>query len=218
MLNLVEEIETRLRAAARGAGRRPAETFTELIELMAISMRNRIPHSMWEESERRYLDILGQYPHGSGTAFSEALGCLSLEMQNNPRDVLGEIFMRLEAGDRSTGQHFTPDPLSDVMAGILVDGAREIVRERGYVTVYEPCSGAGSTIIAAVKHLRAQGVNTSSELHVTAEDVSQAAVHMSYVQLSLLHVPAMVVCRDTLSGEVVGTPWVTAEHTAGGWQ
>lgn len=53
-------------------------------------------------------------------------------------------------------------------------------------------------------------------VHVTAQDIDATAVHMAYLQLSLLHVPAIVLLGNSLSVEV-REHWVTPAHVMGGW-
>ncbi|MGF6472662.1 hypothetical protein [Paraburkholderia youngii] len=53
-------------------------------------------------------------------------------------------------------------------------------------------------------------------MHATCIDIDPCCVHMAYVQLSLLHIPATVVHGNALSMEVWGT-WHTPAHVLGGW-
>ena len=60
------------------------------------------------------------------------------------------------------------------------------------------------------------GVNYQQHLHVTCIDTDIKAVHMAYIQLSLLHVPAVVIHGNTISGECWGE-WRTPAHVLGFW-
>lgn len=64
-------------------------------------------------------------------------------------------------------------------------------------------------MIATVQTLSTQGVEVAEQLHVTAGDLSLTAVHMSYVQPSLLGLPAVVNHRNILTLEHFCT-WPTA--------
>ena len=64
--------------------------------------------------------------------------------------------------------------------------------------------------------MRSAGFNPQTQLHVTAEDIAPQAVHMAYIHLSLLHVPAVVHRRNTLTLETFDT-WRTPAHILGGW-
>ena len=76
--------------------------------------------------------------------------------------------------------------------------------------------GAGAMMIAMTQALAAQGIEYQTKVHVTADDISAIAVHMSYVQLSLLGVPALVNRRNSLTLEHFDT-WPTPAHVLGGW-
>jgi len=51
-------------------------------------------------------------------------------------------------------------------------------------------------------------------LHVTAIDLDIVAVHMAYVQCTLLHIPAMIRHGDTLRGETYSV-WRHVGHVMG---
>ena len=76
--------------------------------------------------------------------------------------------------------------------------------------------GAGAMVIAMTQALAAQGIEYQTKVHVTADDISAIAVHMSYVQLSLLGVPAVVNRRNSLTLEHFDT-WPTPAHVLDGW-
>src|SRR2546430_9240172 len=54
------------------------------------------------------------------------------------------------------------------------------------------------------------------QLHVTAIDLDIIAVHMAYVQCTLLHIPAIILHGDTLRGETYSV-WRTFAHVMGLW-
>jgi hypothetical protein len=51
---------------------------------------------------------------------------------------------------------------------------------------------------------------------VTAVDVDPKCVHMSYLQFSLLHIPAVIIHGNSLSLEEFGR-WYTPAHIMNGW-
>lgn len=58
--------------------------------------------------------------------------------------------------------------------------------------------------------------NYQQHMHVVAQDLDEKAVHMAYVQLSLMHIPAVVIHGNTLSLEERAR-WYTPAHILGGW-
>jgi hypothetical protein len=71
-------------------------------------------------------------------------------------------------------------------------------------------------VMALAQALREQGINYQRCLHVTAIDLDPVAVHMAYIQLTLLHIPAVVIHGDTLRGETYSV-WRTLAHVLGLW-
>jgi len=90
------------------------------------------------------------------------------------------------------------------------------IAERGFVTAQEPTSGSGAMVVALAHEMRELGINYQRHLHVTAVDVDPKCVHMSYLQFSLLHIPAVVIHGNSLSLENFGR-WYTPAHILGGW-
>jgi len=104
-------------------------------------------------------------------------------------------------GNEYKGQFFTPYHICQMMTQVSLINAKEIIKEKGYIAVSEPCSGAGGMIIAAREVLLNQGCNPSTDMFVEAIDVDDLCFKMTYIQLSLLGIPARVVRGNTLSME-----------------
>ena len=99
---------------------------------------------------------------------------------------------------------------------MLVHDAKHLVEERGFLRVMEPCVGSGAMVIALARALREKSINYQQALHVTAIDCDIIAVHMAYVQCTLLHIPAVVLHGDSLRGETYSV-WRTLAHVMGLW-
>ena len=67
--------------------------------------------------------------------------------------------------------------------------------------IYEPTCGAGGLIVASIDELNEAGVNYSWNAFVDCGDIDPRCVHMTYVTLSLLGVPAVVRLGDALMME-----------------
>ena len=62
--------------------------------------------------------------------------------------------------------------------------------------------GAGGMILSFAKALKEKNINYQQELLVEATDISDICVYMTYIQLSLYGIPAVVYCGDTLSQQI----------------
>lgn len=103
------------------------------------------------------------------------------------------------------------------MGLIAMGDFEERIERRGYVTMLEPCIGGGANIIGAVNAMFQHGYNPCKQLLVTGYDLDARCVHMSYIQLSLMGVPAMIQQRNSLSLETYGDYWVTPVFILNGW-
>ena len=130
--------------------------------------------------------------------------------------MLGVLYHRLELHNEQTGQFFTPYPVCQTMAKMLVHDAKQLVAEQEFIRAHEPCVGSGAMVMALAQALREEGINYQQHLHVTAIDIDPLCVHMAYVQCTLLHIPALICHSDTLRGEV-SSVWRTFVHTLGCW-
>lgn len=190
--------------------------FGDFCEMAALAISNSVDLAQREARETRYLEIAGRYNREELDRFAHMLACLVEAFEIGMGDHLGKLFMALELGNHWRGQFFTPYALAVLMAQMQLHDAAELVAARGFVTVSDPCCGAGGMVIAAAQAISDLGLNYQEVLHVTAQDLDTTAAHMAYVQLSLLHVPGIVVVGDTLRMTESGR-WYTPAHVVGLW-
>lgn len=201
------------------------DVFTDFIELSSLSISNVVDKAQFDAREARYLQIAKKYPREDMERFPRMLACLTLAMEQccaagELEDVLGSLYMTLDLGNDRAGQVFTPYQISQLMAGVLVggaDAAQAEVRTKGFVDLMEPTCGAGGMVIAMADALRTAGLNYQQSMHATCVDIDLRCVHMTYLQLSLLHIPAIVLHGNSLSNEV-WSRWYTPSHLLGGWR
>jgi len=191
-------------------------TFRHFVELSAIAFSNVADPINKAAREEQYLAIVKQYTPEEFQKFPELLGMLTLCLEQESTDVLGVLYHRLELHNEQSGQFFTPYPVCQAMAKMLVHDARQLVEEQEFIRAHEPCVGSGAMVIALAQALREEGINYQQCLHVTAIDVDLLAVHMAYVHCTLLHIPAIIVHGDTLRAKTYSV-WRTFAHVMGFW-
>ena len=193
------------------------QVFRDFAAMAAISLSNAVDLAQAPSREAEYTQIIKRYSRDELAHFPKMLAALTCALEDDMADILGRLFHELELASKWTGQFFTPDCVCRMMAKMNLGGdARAIIEERGYLRASEPCVGAGAMVIALARELRAQGINYQQCLHVTAADIDMRAVHMAYTQLSLLHVPAVIIHGNTLSLEE-WSHWYTPAHILGFW-
>lgn len=118
--------------------------------------------------------------------------------QSEPADLMTELFGELGLGNKHTGQFFTPTHISDLLVKCTgIDDT--LIKEKGYITLHEPASGAGGMILAFARELKNKGYNPSQNLFVVAWDIDILCTYMTYLQLAMYDIPAIVVNGDTLA-------------------
>lgn len=120
---------------------------------------------------------------------------------NNPyQDLLGDVYMRLNLGNKNTGQFFTPYHIADMMAQLQVDesSVTKQIAEHGYVTVNEPAAGGGANVIAMAHVLKEMGINFQRHLWFVAQELSELTALTCYVQCSIIGMAGVVYVGDTL--------------------
>ncbi len=184
----------------------------DFFELSAISIRNNFDHgNEYANLEKRYTEIAQGYKKEYLEGFATALGMLGKKIQdavngNAPfADWAGELYMDSGTSNGKAGQFFTPYSVSQCMARINFP-KDEVLAKLGsdpnrVLTIYEPTCGAGGLIVASIDALNEAGVNYSWNAFVDCGDIDPRCVHMTYVTLSLLGVPAVVRLGDALMME-----------------
>lgn len=191
------------------------QVYKDFLELSAIAYSNICDEAQAKEREERYLDIIKSYKPEQVAHIAMILALIVMEMEKEPQDILGRVFMELDLGSKWTGQVFTPQNLADMLAELSFK--EDEIKEKGYITVMEPAVGGGVTIIGLVKAMLREGYNPQKQLLVVCGDIDIKAVHMTYIQLSMLGIPAVVRHQDTLTQETMST-WYTPNYILDLWR
>lgn len=138
------------------------------------------------EGYRRCLD---RYTREQGEEFGSLLGLYVDAVEVDPfRDILGEIFMRLDVKSVAAGQYFTPMSIAEMMSRMQFD--RDVferhVQEKGFVTVCDPAVGSGVMLLAFAKVVHAElGRRGLAKLRLYGNDIDQRCVLMCRIQIRM---------------------------------
>ena len=196
MADFIKEFTQKLQNANYGMHHR--DIFSDFLTLSANAFANIIYKD--EELEKEYLDIISKYKNPS--IFSELLAMIANEFEReNFQDLMGKIYMQGNFGNSNAGQFFTPFHVSDMMAQITIyeDDLKKKIQEHGYITVCDPCVGAGGMIIAAAKTIYNLGYNSQQTMFFSATDIDKRCVEMTLIQTSLLGLCGEINWGDTIS-------------------
>lgn len=170
--------------------------FCEWVKFMAISISNQVWFS-WEREEE-YRQLARTYDAESMSRFSDMMGMLWVAFDTEINDYLGQIYMEGNMGNKSTGQFFTPFHLAELVAMMQPNDPEQ------KVIMNEPACGGGGMVLAKAKAIQAAGGNYQDTLKVIAQDLDWTGVYMTYTQLSMAGINAVVIQGDTLMGEKAG--------------
>ena len=190
------------------------EVFNDFCEIAAITLRQVFERN--PANEERYLKLIRRYEPEEHDKFARLLALTAQALTEKPRDFLGECFHELEMHNQYKGQFFTPFDVSRMMAKMSLAGFEERIRRHGFIELNEPTCGSGGMVIAAVEEVKAAGFNPVHVFFAVAQDIDRKCCNMTYIQLSLLAVPAAVIWGNTLLVEC-REQWLTAGYFLGPW-
>ena len=204
----IEEIMKRIKSAVYRVDTH--QLISDVFECGAIAISNQVDLLQRDEREERYKQIMEKYQPKERELIAEIFGMifalLSSVVYDNGRfdDYLGELFMRCNQGNSNAGQYFTPYHVSSGMAKMSI-GSEVIAKaeQNEILTVNDPCCGGGGLLIAALDVLKNEyNINYAYNCFIEAGDIDIRCVHMTYLQLSLAGVPAIIKHQNALTREL----------------
>lgn len=132
--------------------------------------------------------------------YAKCLALLVDALESEPGDFLGSMLMELGQHDVAyRGQCFTPVAVSRAMAEMTLHDISPDPNHR--LSIQEPACGGGSMVIAASMYLQSRGFFPWHYYWVCV-DVDWRCWAMTFIQCTLLGIPASVVHGNTLSLEI----------------
>ena len=185
------------------------DVWRDFITMFACSISNPLDKEHRYKREKLYSQIVKKYNKQEQELFPELAAQTVLALEENPeQDFLGSIFMSLNLGNEHNGQFFTPYDVCKLMAEVTMDGVVLKVERDGYISISDPCCGAGATLIAGIHNAREQlekaNLNYQDHILVVAQDIDEVAALMCYIQLSLLGVAGYVKVENSLTHPITG--------------
>lgn len=194
------------------------EVYSHFIQMFAIAISNQVDKSHFDEREKEYFTLINKYRKEDTIQFPKMIAFLVQAIssaEDDPYDILGSMFHEMELQNAWRGQFFTPQYICDLMAAITV-GNDNIANEKGYITVCEPTCGSGAMLLGMAKQVLMQGLSISDNFVAYATDIDLRCVHMTYIQLSLYGIPAVVTHGNSLTLEE-WSHWYTPAYVLGNW-
>lgn len=183
------------------------DVWRDFIVMYACALSNPVDKQHYDEREALYLRTIKKYNKQEQPLFSELAAYTVMALEDNPeQDFLGSIYMSLNLGNQHNGQFFTPYHVCELMAEVTMQDSVLKIEKGGYITINDPCCGAGATLIAGVhaakKRLEKAGYNYQNHILVVAQDIDMTVALMCYIQLSLLGVAGCVKVGNSLTDPI----------------
>lgn len=196
-----DELQDAIRSLGTKMGLNDA--FTKFLELTATALGAELDPFNAKVREQQYEDAQKGLKSDELSEFARmtALMWLSvLEHQEEPIDILGDVYHRLNLNNEWNGQFFTPDHIARLMAE-LANPVSELSSIKDHVTINEPTCGSGTMVIGCVWAMKKNGFDYRNKAFFVAQDIDIRCVWMAYIQLTLYQIPAVVIHGNTLTME-----------------
>lgn len=178
------------------------DVFRDFVAYCAFELSNRTDPVHFEERKKCQKSITKGYTAQELEIFMSTFRQLAEEIAKNVdrgeyTDLLGVVHQLLHPKSGPLKQNFTPADVGRLISSIILQGAE--LPKRGYFTCNEPTCGSGVLCLEFAGNLSRQGYNPCTQLVIQASDLDSQCVHMTYLQLSLYGIPAVIVHGDVLS-------------------
>jgi hypothetical protein len=180
--------------------------FRDCIYALAMMISTRTDAYKREERLAELEEINQQYGGEFKTPFEEVIRqvvAMLKKLPDNMGDHLGRVYMALipKSKQKQTAQVFTPYHLAGMMAEMTFEKATKELKTKPFISVNDPCVGAGCFMIATCDYFAKKKLNYLTQLQIVCNDLDLLCVHMTYVQLSFIGASAVVEHKNTLSME-----------------
>jgi hypothetical protein len=170
-----------------GRGFTRYDVFDDWVSLMLAAL---------QRDDDRYCDILDSYKRGrsrdrgdrNADLFSAAFHELRAAMSETNRDVLGEAYEAWGMQSEAFGQHFTPHPVCEMKAALVVDDDPADPP----VTIADPACGSGRLLVLAARQTDAPTV-------CVGEDKDELCAKIAALNACFFNMDAVVLHGNSLT-------------------
>lgn len=195
------------------------QVFRDFIAFFAYHLSNRTDPVHLDERSKHKEALIKQYRTQEIEAFIRTLLLLTDEICRNLQrgsyiDVLGPIHQQFYPKSGPLKQDFTPPDVASLVSRLSMHSTE--LPETGYFTCMEPTCGSGVLCLAAAEEIANRGYNPCEQLVIQASDLDGLCAQMTYIQLSLYGIPAVIIRGDTITLEEYDR-WYTPLYILRNW-
>ena len=186
------------------------QVWQDFVNMSASAIANAVDRrpDVWKLREDSYMATVKRYSKEELNLITELLSITTLALEENPaQDFLGKMYMQFNLENKWHGQFFTPWHVAELMAKMLVsDETKEKIASQDYISVNDPCCGAGCMLIAFANVCKNDlDINYQQSVLFVAQDIDSVVAKMCYIQISLLGCPGFVIVGNSLLEPVCGS-------------
>lgn len=183
--------------------------WVDFVTMTAIALSNVLELDAQVKTNRanQYESIRDKYTAEDQAQFEELAKITITAYEFNPhQDFLGELYMGMDFGSSWHGQFFTPWNISYMMAKMTITPDYAQKEDRGYISVCDPCCGAGCMLIAVAAAYQGESSERTYQNDVlfVGQDLDRIVALMCYIQLSVLGCAGYVAIGNSLTNSVDG--------------
>lgn len=187
----------------------PWTVWGDFVSMTADAIANAVDHdaARWGNREQDYLARAKKYDKDELNKIAQLFALTTEALEENPsQDFLGNLYMNLDFGSSWSGQFFTPWHVAEMMARMTIDDKADAdLAKQGYISVADPCCGAGCMLLAFADVCRkVKKINYQERVLFVGQDIDRVVAQMCYIQLSLLGCAGYVVAGNSLTQPIAG--------------
>jgi type I restriction-modification system DNA methylase subunit len=185
------------------------EVFSDWLIMAAASLYS------WKRdqaAEDEYMQIAKQYKEAELEKHGQLLAITVEALERTEQDFLGSVFTEANLTNTRNGQFFTPYNVTLMMAKMIIG---EKLPTGRVCRINDPCCGAGGMLIAGAMVMKERGFDFQNDALFIGQDIDVRCARMTFIQLTLLGVPAVVYCMNTLTMQEYWHRETIGYHMAG---
>ena len=191
-----DKLLLQIASITRGRISKP-QTLADFLQYCALITSARTDPVHTKQRVESLKELTAQYRDGELQSFNQGFVDLCNTFIHNIQqglyeDLFALPFTQIGATDKELKQSFSPDDLAKLLADIIFPTQWPLPEGR-FVTLNDCTCGCGSLLLAGIQNLSNCSYNPTKQLFVEAVDLDARCVHMTYLQLSLYGIPAVVV-------------------------
>jgi len=156
---------------------------------------------------------MNKYSKEEQSKHAELLAITAAALEEEKHDFLGEIFLSAKLPRNKKTQILTPYPVSEMLIKMAF-AEIEFNKDEIYF-INDPCCGSGRLLITAAKYVEAHKFGKSKNALYIGIDIDERFAEMTFIQLSLLGMPAIVIWGNSLTKETFWQKETLDYHLSG---